>query len=566
MPLVEQYVTIACVSNKVGGDLVGNALWRGVRLRDVLDRAGVQAGATQVVGRSFDGWTAGFPTAWLDDPEREALVAVAMNGDPLPPEHGYPARLIVPGLYGYVSATKWLTNIELTTLEAFNGYWVPLGWAKEAPILTQSRIDVPSSAPRSAPAAAGRRRGLGAGPRHRARWRCRSTTGRGRRPSCRPRSRMRPGCSGSTAGTRPPATTPCASRHRRHRRGADRHGHRARSGRSARLPHHQRQGGLTASRRIGSVPAPRAPLFIVNPAAPMGRAQRAGAADRGRARPHRRQCSPCGDPRGGARRAARGSRRPTWVMTGSSRSAGDGTAQEVLNGLMAAGAGPDGRTAGLRPRSWRHGQRPGAQPGPAIDADGGADRCPRRAHAADGPGQGLARRRDPLLLGRRGHGLRCRGGLHHGRQAGALAARPGGLCPVDPQRAAALQEPHASLRLATDAGDPPGGGPFLFVAFANGPFYGGGMRICPDASISDGLLDLCLAGDIGRLGALRELPGIYRGAHVNHPLVEMTRVRALRIEGEGGTRGIHLDGEPFGMLPVDVSVRQAAVAVAAPIG
>ena len=203
MPLVEQYVTIACVSNKVGGDLVGNALWRGVRLRDVLDRAGVQAGATQVVGRSFDGWTAGFPTAWLDVAEREALVAVAMNGDPLPPEHGYPARLIVPGLFGYVSATKWLTNIELTTLEAFNGYWVPLGWAKEAPILTQSRIDVPGSgASLERRRAAGGRRRLGAGPRRRARWRCRSTTGRGRRPSCRPRSRTRPGCSGSTAGTR----------------------------------------------------------------------------------------------------------------------------------------------------------------------------------------------------------------------------------------------------------------------------------------------------------------------------------------------------------------------------
>jgi DMSO/TMAO reductase YedYZ molybdopterin-dependent catalytic subunit len=143
MPLMEQYVTIACVSNEVGGDLVGNALWRGVRLRDLLDRAGVQAGATQVVGRSFDGWTAGFPTAWLDPPDREALVAVAMNGEVLPPEHGFPARLIVPGLYGYVSATKWLTNIQLTTLEAFDGYWVPLGWAKEAPILTQSRIDVP---------------------------------------------------------------------------------------------------------------------------------------------------------------------------------------------------------------------------------------------------------------------------------------------------------------------------------------------------------------------------------------------------------------------------------------
>ena len=143
MEMHEQYVTIACVSNEVGGDLVGNALWKGVRLRELLDRAGVQAGATQIVGHAFDGWTAGFPTAWLDDPAREALVAVAMNGDPLPAEHGFPARLIVPGLYGYVSATKWLAKIGLTTLEAFNGYWVPLGWAKEAPILTQSRIDVP---------------------------------------------------------------------------------------------------------------------------------------------------------------------------------------------------------------------------------------------------------------------------------------------------------------------------------------------------------------------------------------------------------------------------------------
>ena len=143
MEMHEEYVTIACVSNEVGGDLVGNALWKGVRLRDLLDRAGVQSGASQIVGHAFDDWTAGFPTAWLDDPNREALVAVAMNGDPLPAEHGFPARLIVPGLYGYVSATKWLTKIGLTTLEAFNGYWVPLGWAKKAPILTQSRIDVP---------------------------------------------------------------------------------------------------------------------------------------------------------------------------------------------------------------------------------------------------------------------------------------------------------------------------------------------------------------------------------------------------------------------------------------
>ena len=146
LPLIEQYVTIACVSNEVGGDLVGNAKWTGVRLADVLEMAGVQPGATQVVARSVDGWTAGFPTAWLirSGPAREAMIAVKMNDQPLPAEHGFPARLIVPGLYGYVSATKWLAELELTTLEAFDAYWVPRGWAKEAPILTQSRIDVPN--------------------------------------------------------------------------------------------------------------------------------------------------------------------------------------------------------------------------------------------------------------------------------------------------------------------------------------------------------------------------------------------------------------------------------------
>ena len=143
LPVIEQYVTIACVSNRVGGDLIGNAKWTGVRLRDVLDLAGVRDGATQLVGRSADGWTAGMPVAWIMDPEREPMIALGMNGQPLSRMHGFPARLIVPGLYGYVSATKWVTELELTTLEAFDAYWVPLGWAKEAPILTQSRIDRP---------------------------------------------------------------------------------------------------------------------------------------------------------------------------------------------------------------------------------------------------------------------------------------------------------------------------------------------------------------------------------------------------------------------------------------
>jgi DMSO/TMAO reductase YedYZ molybdopterin-dependent catalytic subunit len=140
----QQYVTIACVSNRVGGSLIGNAKWTGVRLREVLAMAGVHADATQLVGRSVDGFTAGMPTAWVMDRTREPMIAIGMNDQPLPRAHGYPARLIVPGLYGYVSATKWLAELELTTLDAFDAYWVPLGWAKEAPILTQSRIDVPA--------------------------------------------------------------------------------------------------------------------------------------------------------------------------------------------------------------------------------------------------------------------------------------------------------------------------------------------------------------------------------------------------------------------------------------
>ena len=141
MDLVEETITMQCVSNEVGGDLVGNAVWRGVPLKTLLDRAGVQPAGVQIVGKSQDGFTAGFPTANALD-GRVALVVIGMNGQPLPPEHGFPVRLVVAGLYGYVSGTKWLTEILLTGWD-YDGYWVPRGWAKEGPIKTQSRIDVP---------------------------------------------------------------------------------------------------------------------------------------------------------------------------------------------------------------------------------------------------------------------------------------------------------------------------------------------------------------------------------------------------------------------------------------
>ncbi len=142
LPLREVDVTIACVSNEVGGDLIGTARWLGVPLAEVLALAGVRDDAEQLLGRSADGWTAGFPVALALD-GREALVAVGMQGETLPAVHGFPARLVVPGLFGYVSATKWLTELELAAWDGVDGYWIPRGWAKEAPVKTSSRIDVP---------------------------------------------------------------------------------------------------------------------------------------------------------------------------------------------------------------------------------------------------------------------------------------------------------------------------------------------------------------------------------------------------------------------------------------
>lgn len=142
LPMVERYITICCVSNSVGGELIGNAKWLGVPLKDLVEQAGVQPEGTQLIGRSVDRFTVGFPTAAVFD-GREALLAIGMNGEPLPVRHGFPARLVVSGLYGYVSATKWLSEVEFARWEDFDAYWIPRGWAKEAPIKTQSRIDTP---------------------------------------------------------------------------------------------------------------------------------------------------------------------------------------------------------------------------------------------------------------------------------------------------------------------------------------------------------------------------------------------------------------------------------------
>ncbi len=141
-PLMERDITLTCVSNEVGGRYISNARWIGVPLKDLLDEAGVHPGADQIVGRSSDGFTVGTPTAVATD-GRDSMLAVAMNGEPLPLEHGFPVRMIVPGLYGYVSATKWLVDLELTTFDAYDAYWIQRGWSQRAPIKTESRIDTP---------------------------------------------------------------------------------------------------------------------------------------------------------------------------------------------------------------------------------------------------------------------------------------------------------------------------------------------------------------------------------------------------------------------------------------
>ncbi|WP_294178828.1 molybdopterin-dependent oxidoreductase [uncultured Schumannella sp.] len=145
LPLEESYTTLMCVSNEVGGGLIGNAKWLGYPIRELLARAKPQAGADMVLSKSIDGWTASSPLGVLQDAERNSVLAIGMNDEPLPVEHGFPARLVVPGLYGYVSATKWVTELEVTRFADQTAYWTDRGWSAEGPVKISSRIDVPYS-------------------------------------------------------------------------------------------------------------------------------------------------------------------------------------------------------------------------------------------------------------------------------------------------------------------------------------------------------------------------------------------------------------------------------------
>jgi DMSO/TMAO reductase YedYZ molybdopterin-dependent catalytic subunit len=150
-PLIEHTTTLACVSNEVGGTLIGNAVWLGYPIRELLAEAGVQAGADMVLSRSEDGFTASTPLEVLQDEGREALLAVGMNGEPLPLEHGFPVRMVVPGLYGYVSATKWVVELSVTTFATETAYWTDRGWGERGPIKQSSRIDTPRQLGKIAP-------------------------------------------------------------------------------------------------------------------------------------------------------------------------------------------------------------------------------------------------------------------------------------------------------------------------------------------------------------------------------------------------------------------------------
>lgn len=213
--IIERDITLACVSNEVGGPYVGNARWIGVRLADLLREAGVRppskgGPADQIVARSVDGMTIGTPVETAMD-GRDAMLAFGMNGEPLPFEHGFPVRMVVPGLYGYVSACKWIKDIELTTFDAYDAYWVEQSWSQQAPIKTESRIDTPARSPPRRPARCrwpgwpGPSTAVSRGSR--SGW----TAGSGTRPGWPPRTTGTPGASGCGSGPPHPAITPSRS-------------------------------------------------------------------------------------------------------------------------------------------------------------------------------------------------------------------------------------------------------------------------------------------------------------------------------------------------------------------
>ena len=201
LPLEESVTTLTCVSNPVGGDLIGNALWLGYPIRELLARAKPTKDADMVLSRSIDGFTASTPLEVLTD-DRNAILAVGMNGEPLPPEHGFPVRMVVPGLYGYVSATKWVVELEVTRFDQARAYWTDRGWSERGP-------DQAAVAHRRAPAqdqglSAGddgdRRRRLAAARRGVEGRGADRRRARGRRRRSRRRSRTTPGCSGAARG------------------------------------------------------------------------------------------------------------------------------------------------------------------------------------------------------------------------------------------------------------------------------------------------------------------------------------------------------------------------------
>ena len=308
------------------------------------------------------------------------------------------------------------------------------------------------------------------------------------------------------------------------------------------------------------MPAPQTPLVIVNPVAGAGRALqlepqvRAVLEGSGVSARLLETQEPGHAERLAAAAADLGHDRVVAV-------GGDGTINEIVNGLMAGSAAGGVRvTLGVVPcgsgndlvRSLGLPLAPMAALSVALGPDtrpldlgfAQSDGARRYFHAAGGTG--FDAQVAFTMAGKRGRWQRGRAGYF--------------LSTLNELRRYRNRE--LRIRLITADGARELEGRFLFVAFANGPFYGGGMQICPDASNSDGMLDVCLVGDISRLGALKELPGIYRAAHVNNPLVEIVRVLEMRIEGTDGTR-VHLDGEPLGVLPVDVGVQAAALQVAA---